>query len=530
MNSKLLTSVALAAFALVGTADAAAQETWKPLGTGLMRDDIITSVYILDDFYEFNVEIEESEQTPGRYRLVNAYIECPTVGPQFPAEPKQYLIIDASDPQHVYIEPGYTAYYIGQGQQMLIWSIAEDYYNNLYGNWIKADEENVCGKLDRGVITFPSGSLLMFPLDEDKTFDPQAPDDFAWRKVNTHGMFRVKLPGTPAYDVDLTMGELNEEGTGVNVNVTFPEDVDYTLVGAFEGEYTADMYTKVAAGGDEIVKIEKSGVATVPFHENGVHTVVAVPVIDGEAWPGVHITREWLYGDTGWQNIGTAEYTDAILSSCELNSAGWEISEYTYNVEVEQNKTEPWKIRLVDPYGNPQYPLATEYNYDQTKHHYLNLDMASFDCVRLEKTEDIGLYFSTGRMDIWSYVDRAIVANPFGDNISFYDAAHNADVPKGHYDPATRTVTFDKDALRIMFPSYSPYWYMANQNSAFKLVLPEGTEIAESPEVQGWSGVNEIFYENAPAEYYTPSGIRVENPDKGLYIVRQGSKTFKVMK
>ena len=45
------------------------------------------------------------------------------------------------------------------------------------------------------------------------------------------------------------------------------------------------------------------------------------------------------------------------------------------------------------------------------------------------------------------------------------------------------------------------------------------------------SGVANIAIddENAPVEYYNLQGIRVANPDKGLYIVRQGNKTSKVI-
>ncbi len=35
--------------------------------------------------------------------------------------------------------------------------------------------------------------------------------------------------------------------------------------------------------------------------------------------------------------------------------------------------------------------------------------------------------------------------------------------------------------------------------------------------------------ENAPVEYYTIDGVRVANPENGLYIVKQGSKVRKVM-
>ena len=42
------------------------------------------------------------------------------------------------------------------------------------------------------------------------------------------------------------------------------------------------------------------------------------------------------------------------------------------------------------------------------------------------------------------------------------------------------------------------------------------------------TGVAEIENPNdAPVEYYTIQGIRVENPSNGIYIVRQGNKVTK---
>ena len=138
-------------------------ESWKPAGTGMLRDDIVSSFYSLGTYWEFPVEVEESEQTPGRYRLVNAYVNAPKVGPDFPSDAVNYLVIDASDPEHCYVELGGTSYWIGEDegglQHMIVGSIADDYYNNKYSNWEKADEEGVCGTLSKGCITFPPRTL-----------------------------------------------------------------------------------------------------------------------------------------------------------------------------------------------------------------------------------------------------------------------------------------------------------------------------------------------------------------------------------
>lgn len=47
------------------------------------------------------------------------------------------------------------------------------------------------------------------------------------------------------------------------------------------------------------------------------------------------------------------------------------------------------------------------------------------------------------------------------------------------------------------------------------------------------SGVEEVFDEkdgvNVPVEYYTLQGVRVQNPEKGIYIKKAGSKITKVI-
>ncbi len=45
----------------------------------------------------------------------------------------------------------------------------------------------------------------------------------------------------------------------------------------------------------------------------------------------------------------------------------------------------------------------------------------------------------------------------------------------------------------------------------------------------GGAGVSDLVVEdeNAPVEYYNLQGIRVANPENGIYIVKQGNKVTK---
>ena len=51
-------------------------DEWTSLGTGSMRDDFFTTLYIVD-CVEFDVEVEENTSKPGLYRLVTPYRNYP---------------------------------------------------------------------------------------------------------------------------------------------------------------------------------------------------------------------------------------------------------------------------------------------------------------------------------------------------------------------------------------------------------------------------------------------------------------------
>lgn len=530
MKRNLLYAIALLV-SLLSYADVFAQtkadgnETWKSVGTGLLRDDAITASYFLNNYWEFEVEMEESEQTPGRYRLVNAYKNCPSVGGDaFPETATNYLVVDASDPKHVYIEQGGTSYYIGVGQQLCLWSIADDYYNNRYGNWNLADEEGVCGTLKDGTITFPKGALLYVPSDTEgeEVFDPDK-HDYIWKVCNLNGMFRLKLPGVPNTDASIEYARYDASAEKVHYQVYLGPDIEYCKAALFEGEYSSNMAEQIETGNVKTYEIKGSGDFAVDYEKDGIFTLVLVPYCQGRAWMPAHCTYEWAFSETEWKKLGEGEYTEGIISSNELNNYGFVFKQHTYTVKVEQNVENPALVRLVDPYGPDTYPDATNLNYDTSKRYYLEFDFSDQENVKLLHTDNIGLNLGYGAMEVWSYADRAVNDPNFTPAIQ--EALFPDGIPTGHYNKESNTASFDAGSFVIMFPSARPNtWYKANQKGAAKLVLPEGFSLS--------SGIENVNADNDTLiRYYTIDGILVGNskPAPGLYIMRQGGKSKKVI-
>lgn len=536
----------LAACAALGTGMASA-ETWKSIGTGLYRDNFLSFQYAIADFPEVEVEIEESEETPGRYRLVNPYANYPaeTIGSPGCMSGNFYLIVDASDPAHVFVEAGPTGFIYGynpetnQNRQLVVNSMAYDYYRK-NGNWIAADREGLCGKIVDKAITFPPNVLLMSGLDVDLEFDQ---DDATWAYVDSKAMFRVKLPGAPDLDITGSFVSINEAKTQLNFNITLGADVEKALVALVPGDnYNGDAHEAVINGEVDSLEINASGAVSLPYTADGIYTLTVVPYLEGTPRTPFFRTMEFAYSEAEWRKAGQALFTETIMSSNDMRRNGFVVPEYTYYVDVEESVATPGLIRLVDPYGDA-WPGSYGYNYDESHHHYLVIDATNPDFVMIEKMSPIGINYGYGNMAIWSRTHRLmddndpayimLWANAWAlqhpdwteeqiDEEIYKLALENAGTFKDN------EITFPVGGIVLEFSLANPgTWYDANNNGNFSIKFEEGQ--INGKQSTGIASVADDS--NAPVEYYRLDGTRANASEltQGLYIVRQGSKSSKIV-
>lgn len=136
-----------------------ATETWRTLGIGTYTESALCELYQAPAA-TFSVKIEESQDRPGVYRLVNPY------GEAFPYneegdwdDSKDYYIeINAQDPNAVFIEQQVTGLNWGDGE-FVIQSTASYYMDYGYDpDDLKA--WGFYGTLANGVISFPAGGII----------------------------------------------------------------------------------------------------------------------------------------------------------------------------------------------------------------------------------------------------------------------------------------------------------------------------------------------------------------------------------
>lgn len=477
---------------------AAEDEDWRSLGMGKYRDDYITKIYIVD-CYEFDVEIQESKKTPGLYRIVSPYKSYPTNPTEM--ESDTYMIINATDPEHVFISEHYTGMDWGMGE-FVIYSIAGDYYENIYGSLEEAIKEGLCGTLKDGIITFPRKTLLIREGRENLG---------SYQLANSSGKFRVVLPDAPQLDINIKInGKVEKyDKSYISVNFSIGSDCEKVRIAMIDGDYTSSMATDIVSGSISSIEITESSEQLFLYEEDRVVTFVAVPYYKGIAKDPVYITEELSYNHTGWRKLGQAHYTEGIISGNEID---FEIEAEEYLVDIQESIDNPGYFRLVDPYGL-NYSYSSAENYDTSHRYYMEIDATDPDCVSIKQMEKgCGLNFGYGAMIIWSRADRDLLAGKTKEEV-------NASGLFGKLD--NLVITFPESSLLIKFPAVLDTWYWANENSDFKVVLPKGT------------GINHINLDNAntPVEYFNLQGMKVNagNLVSGIYIMRQGLKCSKIV-
>ncbi len=139
---------------------------WTSLGYCLYGEDVIASMLSLsydgDLCCTYYVEVQENDETPGLYRLVNPYATdtYPWAFMMTADDANNYYIeIDATDPDRVDIA--------GQdmGIKYLFWSFTmwgySHFMNETGEKWMPRDDpEDFYGTLKDGVITFPTDGLV----------------------------------------------------------------------------------------------------------------------------------------------------------------------------------------------------------------------------------------------------------------------------------------------------------------------------------------------------------------------------------
>ncbi len=216
----------------------AGMSEWKTMdGKATYREALLTSLYGAPEL-TYEVDIQESVVTPGRYRLVNAYTENNAFGEEYGyfftfTDGDHYITIDATDPDFVYLDDTfYTGAYYTEDGEILFFSYVMYYVMNGYSvDYVKQGAPELFGTLKDGVITMPAGSMIA-----------QVGGDLYL--TDGDGRFAVALPGSKLTDYTSSFTY-----TG---RLTDTNNDDYAQGTISFGDDVASAKYYVAADGDDI--------------------------------------------------------------------------------------------------------------------------------------------------------------------------------------------------------------------------------------------------------------------------------------
>ncbi len=209
-----------------------------------------------------------------------------------------------------------------------------------------------------------------------------------------------------------------------------------------------------------------------------------------------------LWGNVQWQEMGTTKFIDQFFSV----AFGWTLA----SGKVSEKDV---KVHRAAP-GVDIFKVDGAIAAVPAKNKPMLIDATDPDHVLIPV--QLSGVAATGRGNIWYC------------NVDYMNL--NPVVPNGAMMTVTTlkdgVITIQKTNVRLNFCEWynnsgadaSKTWYSYSTSEECKLVLPDNS-----------SAIDEIGNENAPVEYYNLQGVKVANPENGIFIRRQGSKVTKVV-
>lgn len=480
--------------------DLKAINMWTTLGTGVIRDDAFTTFFQVEPrTWEVVIEKHRASEI---YRIKDPYASDPVFGEDCTPDENRYMYLNAIDPDNVYFcdENGeINAYDTG----VTIGS---------YGNLIMATEgyvedNGVNGIFKNGYFSFPQYALIACLSNYNGG---------RWSYSNNNAKMRIGIPGAKDYDLAISSNYC-VQGDKYSPDVTIGADlaaVKYLLLpypyanAGWEEGILDDSADNPFAGADFPLEsgIYDFKVSSVTERTSFMFILVGLDA-EGNMVSSAH--AEFIVDgkdDDQWETLdGNGKLHDNLLGLL----AG--LPEKTFDVQVQRHKSTPYYYRIVDPYTSgawldPEDEKIVNDNCLDHKH-YLYINATDPDKVYVEDSA-IGLnIFEMGDMRLGSY----------GFLAEYYKLTSSP--VYGTMDTETGFINFPPRAINMSMPMWNAGDRMSHPNGTMDLQLPAS-----------FSGIGTIVTDSsiAPVEYYNLQGMRVMNPDNGIYIKKQGDKAIKV--
>ncbi|MDE6416700.1 MAG: Ig-like domain-containing protein [Duncaniella sp.] len=403
-----------------GDPDAIDLSDWNELGTGKYIDGFL---YAGGEAYD--VPVYQSKSNPNKYLFYNIY-------------PADYLA-DGMAYEQIDNKASYVVYTVGTDN-----SVTAEYVLNVY----EPDEE----ESNIHVVQFEPGTFLGGNFKfEAEAFGVYLTDTYAYYSL----AFTASLPGAKDYAFNVVSGSnLVSADNKMIFGVYTGSDVTTVKLGldiySIPSVKDDEDLAAIIAEGQDIEPNQPGYVYNFDFageqYEEGYYNFTFIGLnADNEI---VGLTELFFYKQDAfvedeWVSLGEVDFTDDTVGA--LYSAFEDDKTPTYKVQLMENKANPSKFCLINPYANS--PYAEYYKNNEGLNYYLKFTMltANYGNIALQPT---GLSF--GYPDNWSIRSSGMgmlkdghYNFPSSANIVIYDA-------KMESYPANKSRKFDIEVPNLL--------------------------------------------------------------------------------
>ena len=442
-------------------------EPWKSLGKAKFTD-----AFFFYDFYD--VEIQQNELAPNQFRLVKPYHEAFKVddggywaGPWEGTD--EYM-------QFMLLQPGSTIGGVSITQKDLV------YFAPFCTGWNNPTYNDIVNVYHPITFTsmqdesyFTHNKVLSYQENGLPAVIQLAPMYYmdntgGWNKTQEDGMITIIFPGVEIKDYSVGVEYAGrfidpKDNAYADLNVTMGADVATVKVGMAASEDINGVLAGILGGSIESQELTEAGTVRFALGDAGKYTAIAISYdAEGEAQEAAYTQFEYTVGATtsAWETLGMAKYTDDFMASL-FNG----VEPVTYEVEIQANSEKPGMYRLVNPYG-AAFPYNEAGDWDTSSDYYLEINAQDPQGVYIE-TQELGFDWGYGMFSASSMAFQ-------------YLANYDLETIKGAGYCGTLTegvITFPAKTLLITATQLDGFYY-ANQNGAFKVVMPSASKSSKS--------------------------------------------------
>ena len=288
-----------------------------------------------------------------------------------------------------------------------------------------------------------------------------------WNNTQADGIITIIFPGASLKDYTINVeykGRFTNVG-GDNyavADIQLGADVENAKVVMVEGNDIQAAINGILDGSLEGIEVSQSGSVNIPSTANGLCSIVAVGYGEGESQEVAYTSFEFSAGTDRWMSLGTALYTEDLMTTL------YKVDNPTYEVEIQENSENPGVYRLVNPYGEA-YPYNEPGDWDDSQNHYLVINAQDPEGAFIDQ-QKMGLNWGDGALIISS-----LAANYLGQGATLEEVK-----AKGVCGSLTDgVITFPVKSLLCTLESETSFYY-GNINGAFKVVLPDAAATVQT--------------------------------------------------